>query len=75
MALPRMNPRACGGDVLLHVAPGRARYLSGACDGQEAPGASGPAGAGLTAAVRVRVVVAGSMVHVACGVPELGHRS
>jgi hypothetical protein len=65
LALPRRNPRACGGDVLLHVAPGRPGYLSGAAEEQEAPGPSGLAGAGLTAAVRVRAVVAGSLVHVA----------
>jgi hypothetical protein len=66
LALPRVNPRSCGGDVLLHVGPGGIRYFSGTPGEHEAPGLSGPAAAaGLTAAVRVLVVVAGSLVHVA----------
>jgi hypothetical protein len=52
-ALPqaRSDPRACGGDVLLHVTPGRAGYLSGAAEERETAGPSGPAGAGSLAHV------------------------
>ena len=46
--LPRDNPRATGGDVLLHIAPG-----TGARPGEP------------TALVRVRAVVAGTLVQVA----------
>lgn len=66
LSLPRTSPRACGGDVLLHVTPGGVGYLSGAPDEQKATEPSGPEPvAELTAAVRVRAVVAGALVHVA----------
>ena len=66
LALPRVNPRACGGDVLLRVAPGGGRSLSGSTDEHKAPEPSGPAAAAeLTAAVRVLAAVAGALVHVA----------
>ncbi len=61
LALPRTNPRACGGDVLLHVGPGGVWYPGE----QNAPDPPEIAAAGPTVAVRLRVVVAGSLVHVA----------
>ena len=66
LSLPRASPRACGGDVLLHVAPGGVGYHSGTPDEQKAGEPAGPAAAGgLTAAVRVLAAVAGALVHVA----------
>jgi hypothetical protein len=60
LALPRNNPRACGGDVLLHITPSRTPSEP------DAPDPSGPApGIELTAAVQVRAVVAGWLVHMA----------
>ena len=49
--LPRTRPRACGGDVLLRIAPGTS---------QAEEHWPGPA-----ARVQVRAVVAGSLIHVA----------
>jgi hypothetical protein len=65
LALPRTNPRSCGGDVLLRITPGGVRHPGSAPDEQQAGLQSGPAAAGPTATVRVLAVVAGSLVHVA----------
>ena len=49
--LPRTSPRACGGDVLLRIAPGTSQAE------EHWPGP--------TARVQVQAVVAGSLIHVA----------
>jgi hypothetical protein len=64
LTLPRNSPRACGGDVLLRITPSGVRDPGGTPGEPSAPHPPRPAGE-LTAAVQVRAVVAGSLVHVA----------